>query len=434
MPASGHSDARLLRTDERRLIRRANPAHDHGSRQPGARPAFAPSSAREGRSAFAAARRTRGGRGHGVRLYRLCAVAALADAATRCPGAADHGRGGRFQPAAGCHSGAGAAPAGRAGARRSCFSMAFARAARSERKAAGARHDAGAVARRRARVHDHRRRRRHACPGRPRADHLSGRNRPLPSTYVQETRIESNSLRKPVFTRPPPSTIIHAPSMDTEMETRSGDMPRVIGKLSARTVATAKPKAGRRALVLADGGNLYLQVTRGKDGGINRSWTFRYQIDGERGDMGLGPTYTLGIAQARAKAKALREQLLDDVDPLEAKEAARRAKLAEAAKTVTFERCAEMYINLHQAGWGARHLHQWRSSLAAYVYPKIGKLSVADVDQAVIMQIIEPLWAEKVVTAARVRRRIQAILDYAIAHRFREGGDNPARITSALPK
>ena len=211
-------------------------------------------------------------------------------------------------------------------------------------------------------------------------------------------------------------------------------MPRVIGKLSARTVATAKPKAGRRALVLADGGNLYLQVTRGKDGGINRSWTFRYQIDGKRGDMGLGPTYTLGIAQARAKAKALREQLLDDVDPLEAKEAARRAKLAEAAKTVTFERCAEMYINLHQAGWGARHLHQWRSSLAAYVYPKIGKLSVADVDQAVIMQIIEPLWAEKVVTAARVRGRIEAILDYAIAHRFREGGDNPARITSALPK
>src|SRR5262249_50308852 len=113
MPASGHSDARLLRTDERRLIRRANPAHDHGSRQPGARPAFAPSSAREGRSAFAAARRTRGGRGHGVRLYRLCAVAALADAATRCPGAGDHGRGGRLQPAAGCHSGAGAAPTGR---------------------------------------------------------------------------------------------------------------------------------------------------------------------------------------------------------------------------------------------------------------------------------------------------------------------------------
>src|SRR6516225_9628033 len=58
-------------------------------------------------------------------------------------------------------------------ARRSCFSMAFARAARSERKAAGARHDADAVASIRARVHDHRRRRRHACPGRPRADHLS---------------------------------------------------------------------------------------------------------------------------------------------------------------------------------------------------------------------------------------------------------------------
>src|SRR5262252_6286295 len=41
-------------------------------------------------------------------------------------------------PAAGRHSGAGAASARRARAGRSCFSVGFARAARSERKAAGA--------------------------------------------------------------------------------------------------------------------------------------------------------------------------------------------------------------------------------------------------------------------------------------------------------
>ena len=37
---------------------------------------------------------------------------------------------------------------------------------------------------------------------------------------------------------------------------------RRIGNLSTARVRTAVPKAGRRALVLPDGGNLYLQITR----------------------------------------------------------------------------------------------------------------------------------------------------------------------------
>ena len=38
-------------------------------------------------------------------------------------------------------------------------------------------------------------------------------------------------------------------------------MRRVTGKLSAQRARTAKPKAGRRVLVIGDGGNLYLQCT-----------------------------------------------------------------------------------------------------------------------------------------------------------------------------
>ena len=107
-------------------------------------------------------------------------------------------------------------------------------------------------------------------------------------------------------------------------------MARVLGKLSQRRVATAKPKRGRKALVLADGGNLYLQCTLADDDTtVRRSWVFRYEVDGRRREMGLGAAHTIGLSTARAKAKALREQLVDNIDPLAQREADRRAKLAE---------------------------------------------------------------------------------------------------------
>ena len=211
-------------------------------------------------------------------------------------------------------------------------------------------------------------------------------------------------------------------------------MARTIEKLSPARVRTAKPRGKRRALVIADGGNLYLQATLGPDGNVRRSWVFRYELNGRRRDMGLGPTFTVGLAQARAKAKALREQLLDDVDPLEAREAAKRARLAEQARAMTFADCARMYLDLHAAGWSRKHAEQWGVTLRTYILPVLGKLSVADVDEAAVMKVVEPIWKTKTVTASRLRGRIEAVLDYATASGFRTG-DNPARhIAVALPK
>src|SRR6266487_4685975 len=60
---------------------------------------------------------------------------------------------------------------------------------------------------------------------------------------------------------------------------------------------------------------------------------------------------------------------------------ARRAKLAEQARTMTFRQCAKLYLDLHQDGWkSAKHREQWASSLKNYVFPVLGDLSVADID------------------------------------------------------
>src|SRR3954452_17674119 len=88
------------------------------------------------------------------------------------------------------------------------------------------------------------------------------------------------------------------------------------GKLSAVEVSKAKGPA-----VLHDGGGLYLRVS--STGA--KSWVFRFQIEGKRRDMGLGPYPDVTLARAREKAAANRAQRRDGTDPIAVKEAARHA-------------------------------------------------------------------------------------------------------------
>jgi integrase len=216
--------------------------------------------------------------------------------------------------------------------------------------------------------------------------------------------------------------------------------PRIIGRLKPREVATARPPAGRTSAMLCDGGGLYLQLTTGEQGHVRRSWAFRYQLTNiltkaqHRHELGLGSLATIGLAKARLKARALREQLADGLDPKTEKVAARQALLARKAKAISFEEVALMYYRLHADGWGREHREQWINSLRRYAFPALGRLAPADVDSGAILKIIEPLWGEKTVTAGRVLNRIEAVFDYCATAGLRSG-DNPARgVRAALPK
>jgi integrase len=210
---------------------------------------------------------------------------------------------------------------------------------------------------------------------------------------------------------------------------------RIIGRLKARQVTNAKPPNGKQWAVIPDGGNLYLQATRGEQGHISRSWLFKYEIDGERHELGLGPLHTVGLAEARDKARELRRQLLDGIDPLTERRKQQQARIAERAKAVTFKQVAEMYLGLHLESFkNPKHRAQWRSTLATYVYPKIGQMTVADVGPADVLRVVEPIWNTKRETASRVRQRVERILDYAATREFRSGDNPAAHVTESLPK
>ena len=190
------------------------------------------------------------------------------------------------------------------------------------------------------------------------------------------------------------------------------------GKLSAVEVAKAKGPA-----VLHDGGGLYLRVSRTG----SKSWVFRFQLDGKRRDMGLGPYPDISLAEARVKATAHRRQRHDGIDPLDAKVAQRAAQRLAVAKGRTFRECAAEFVEKNRAGWrNAKHRQQWENTLATYVYPTLGELPVAAIDTGLVMQVLDPIWTEKPETASRVRGRIEAVLDAATVRGFRQG-PNPAQ-------
>ena len=143
--------------------------------------------------------------------------------------------------------------------------------------------------------------------------------------------------------------------------------------------------------------------------------------------MGLGPTHTISLKAARARAHAARLLLLDGIDLLERKRAARDAAVLEAAKNITFATLTAQYLAAHEAKWkDPRHSRKFMASMRTYVFPTIGNMSAAMIDETLVLKILAPIWRTTTETANRLRNRIEAVLDYAAAAKLRKG-DNPAR-------
>jgi integrase len=193
------------------------------------------------------------------------------------------------------------------------------------------------------------------------------------------------------------------------------------------------------------------QYLDGKSGGVrglylciehrhNASWGLRYQLDKRTHWMGLGSAL-LGdgrtLDQAREAAKAAREKLRSQIDPLQARRAEQAAARVAALKQITFQEAAKAFIEQNEAAWkNPRHVEQWSQTLKDYAFKAIGALPVQVIDTPLVLKVIEPIWQSKNATASRLRGRIQSVLDWAKARGYRSG-DNPAAwdvIGKVLPK
>ncbi|WP_416425083.1 tyrosine-type recombinase/integrase [Pseudomonas sp. App30] len=181
----------------------------------------------------------------------------------------------------------------------------------------------------------------------------------------------------------------------------------------------------------SDGQGLYLKITAQSSG----SWIYRFKVNGKMRDMGLGTIADIGLAEARDLAADARKNVKSGIDPLQMRILASSPPTEHEKPTEkSFQEMAEDYVEAHRPGWkNAKHAQQWANTLKTYAYPVIGSKSVAEVETADLLKILNPIWTVKPETASRVRNRIELVLSAAKALGLR-AGENPALWRGHLDK
>jgi integrase len=206
-------------------------------------------------------------------------------------------------------------------------------------------------------------------------------------------------------------------------------MAQAVSRLSAIKVQKIKTPG-----LHADGAGLYLQVT----GNDAKSWIFRYSLQSKAREMGLGSLRKVSLADARRKAAECHRLLENHVDPIEHRKKARTVAALANAETIIFKDAAARYIAMRANGLrNAKHAAQWKTTIETYANPTLGEVPVRDIGTGQVLRVLEPIWTAKPETGGRVRGRIEKILGWAKANKYRDG-ENPARwhdnLDQLLPK
>ncbi len=177
--------------------------------------------------------------------------------------------------------------------------------------------------------------------------------------------------------------------------------------------------------VYGDGDGLFLRVRKGG----SKQWFFIFKRDGKRTEIGLGGygqgTAPVSLLLAREKAEVIRQKLARGEDP--------REEARKPARVVTFKDCMDGLLKAKAGDWtNDKHRAQWEMTLREYAKP-LHDLPIAGIVIGDVKECLLPHWQERPETADRLRSRIQAVIDYGIAHGWRTAG-NPARWKGLLDK
>lgn len=210
-------------------------------------------------------------------------------------------------------------------------------------------------------------------------------------------------------------------------------MPRRVKELSAIEVKRLEYphdemiKKGNKLLPIykAVGGvpGLQLQLTPG--GG--KSWIYRYSVNvagkQKRKSLGLGSYPTYGVAEARDRAREAVRLLGEGEDPVKVQRAKRLKLKAETAKP-TFSKAVQGWAkdNPHEFS-NDKYRQAWLNSV--YAMKPLQDAYVDQIDDRQVWNAIKDTASRSPDLAARVQRRIAAVLRWAAGERH-IAGENPA--------
>lgn len=184
----------------------------------------------------------------------------------------------------------------------------------------------------------------------------------------------------------------------------------------------------------SDGRNLYLNVTAAG----SKSWVFIYRdkATGKPREIGLGSATGagsvnfLGLREARLAADRVRLQVIAGVDVIAEKKAAR---IERNVAVVTFgDMLAGTVENLSTGkGWKVvdgvcENADDWTRSITKDC-AKLIPVAIASITDAMVFDVLRPVWAASPLQGDKVRFRLEKIFAYAMGRGTFPQGPNPAR-------
>lgn len=158
---------------------------------------------------------------------------------------------------------------------------------------------------------------------------------------------------------------------------------------------------------------------------LKKYWIFRFTFDGSRHDMSLGSFPAVSLLDATKRALKLRGQLFNGLNPALVRQH-EKSQRVQTAKKITFRKFAESYIEKRSPEWSSsKSEYDWFTTIETFANPVIGDLDLRYISTDQVLEILNPIWATKHVTASRLRGRLERIFSAAITSGYMNG-PNPA--------
>lgn len=206
------------------------------------------------------------------------------------------------------------------------------------------------------------------------------------------------------------------------LATMSGTKPT--GRHEEKRLTAAAVKHLTKPGLHGDGHGLYLKI----DANGSRRWIQRIVIAGKRRDIGLGSADSAGTSLKDARERAIenRKAVRAGVDPL----AVRKAR----EDVISFADAARALHEENRPTWkNDKHGKQWLRSLEAYVFPNFGIRPIDQITSTDVRSTLLTIWHSHPETARRVKQRVNAVFEWAVATGKRS--DNPSQsVGRSLPK
>lgn len=187
-------------------------------------------------------------------------------------------------------------------------------------------------------------------------------------------------------------------------------MPRAVNKLTDTATKHATFKKYGKRTKLADGGGLYLDVQQ-----AGRYWRLKYRYAEKEKLLSLGVYPDVSLKEARAGRDEAKRMLADGVDPVAERKAQSARQVSNAAST--FKAVAtEWLTDVHMKSVGANTYPKNARRLEMYVFPKLGRRPIAEIEPPDVLAILREIENKgHVENAHRVKTLMGQVFRYAVS-------------------